>query len=78
MFTPLDTRKPVIKTNIGWRRYTVLDDHITTRASSKANLGRYCTLLVASMAKRTCTVKEPIFLLTKLKTQRLVRLHISV
>ena len=32
-FTPLDTRKPAIKTNIGgWCRYTVVDDHITTSA----------------------------------------------
>ena len=53
-FTPLDTRKPVVSKQTylgGRRRYTVLDDHITTRASSKADLGRYCTLLVA--CKRT-------------------------
>ena len=49
-FTPLNTRKPAIKTNIVGCN-TVLDDHITTRASSMADLGRYCTLLVA--CKRT-------------------------
>ena len=30
---------------------SLLDDHITTRASSKADHGRYCTLLVASKQK---------------------------
>ena len=60
-----------MKTNIGgWCRYTVLDDHITgtTKASSKVPY----TACRSHPNERlpTSTVKEQIFLLTKLKTRR--------
>ena len=63
----------------GWCRYTVLDDHITTRASSKADLGRYSTLLVAS--KRTSSDfygKRTIFSFDKAENTEIVYMYVYI
>ena len=61
------------------RGYTVLDDHITTRASSKADLGRYCTLIVAS--KRTSSDfygKRTIFSFDKAENTETVYMYVYI
>ena len=63
----------------GWCRYTVLNDNITTRASSKADLGRYSTLLVAS--KRTSSDfygKRTIFSFDKAENTETVYMYMYV
>ena len=64
------TRKPAIKTKIGGY---VLDDHITTRASSKADLAwevLYTACRIQTNVFRLLRLQEQIFLFTKLKTRR--------